>query len=288
MMRPRPGRSIDRLSLPGAKVRRVSGWNVEPSPNVTRMSRISTGAPSTTILSALNRPSDSLTSIVSRSTRKETSFRPRSSQSLRVLAQATATPSASRMAGKRIVFFMDLSLRPALAGREVDDLRREASAVDLPGECSRRARKHREGTPVHRNDAWNAQQLTCLRGFARPHRVEISDREQREVGFVELADQGHVGEDVRVSGVVDPETVLERDDVAAGIRGEVRLLSRAGGPRRVDRVHHPEFDAGHFLAPALVHPRHFLDASRAAVESELEDRDDRRPGLLRQSDAILA
>ena len=85
-----------------------------------------------------------------------------------------------------------------------------------------------------------------------------------------------------------PEAVLEGQDVAARVGGEVRFSSRPGSARRVDGLDHSELDAGDRLAPALVHARDLLDAARAAVEGQLEDRDDRRAGLLRERDAVVA
>src|SRR6266496_5882052 len=178
--------------------------------------------------------------------------------------------------------------RPGTAGGQLHDLSRETSFFQLFAEEGRRSPKNGERSPVHRYDTRDSQQLAGLGGLAGSHRVEVADGEKGQVRRVQLSDQGHVGEDVSVTGMIEPEAVLERHDIAARVGGKVRFSSRPGSTRRVDCLNHSELDAGDRLAPALVHARDLLDAARAAVEGQLEDRDDRRAGFLRERDAVVS
>src|SRR4051794_14320299 len=72
-----------------------------------------------------------------------------------------------------------------------------------------RSGKGREGPVVDRDDLADTQQLDRQRGFARAHRVQATDGQEGDIRPVQLADEAHVAEDVRVAGVVDAKPVLE-------------------------------------------------------------------------------
>ena len=68
---------------------------------------------------------------------------------------------------------------------------------------------------MHRYDRLHAQQLHRLGSAFRAHRVKVSDRQKGDIEFAQLGDQGHVAENVSVTGKIDRESVLELDHEAA-------------------------------------------------------------------------
>ena len=53
--------------------------------------------------------------------------------------------------------------------------------------------------------------------FARTHRVMVSNRQQRNIGRVQLADQFHVSEKRRIARVIHSEPARQPDDIAASL-----------------------------------------------------------------------
>src|SRR6476620_4961153 len=88
----------------------------------------------------------------------------------------------------------------------------DAKRVDQLLETLRRAGQDREGAVVHRDDLADAEHLAGTRRRVGAHRVVIADREERDLGRVELGDQPHVAEERGVAGEVHAPTGLERDD----------------------------------------------------------------------------
>jgi hypothetical protein len=64
---------------------------------------------------------------------------------------------------------------------------------------------------MDRHDPAYAEQPRRHGRFLRPQRVVVTYRQQRDVGAVQLADQGQPGERGRVAGVVDPAPVGSRE-----------------------------------------------------------------------------
>ena len=92
--------------------------------------------------------------------------------------------------------------------------------------------------------------------------------QDRHVGPVDLADQGHVGEDAGVARLVDPEAVGERDHEAgrlAAVADDRLAVDDAAG---VDRVRHREADPELLHRPAGVEADD-VHALAAEVHGEL-------------------
>ena len=124
---------------------------------------------------------------------------------------------------------------------------------------ARRADEHRKRAEVHGDDSFRLQQVAGIRGFARPHRVVIADRQQGEVGCVELADNPHIAEHIGIPGMINLQPGGKFDHVATGfpaINQLVAVLNAAG----VIGMDHGDFDVIQGLRAALVHLRQFLDA----------------------------
>src|SRR5215469_5148351 len=112
---------------------------------------------------------------------------------------------------------------------------------------------------MHWDDVVHAEQADSGRGFARSHRVMITDREHSQIGGIELAYQLHVTEYGCVACVIDLEPTGQMDNVAAGfatVDHLVAILNSAG----VNRVHHGDFDLAYSLRATLVHAARVLDA----------------------------
>ena len=78
----------------------------------------------------------------------------------------------------------------------------------------------------------DAEQLHRQRRLARTHREVAADRQERDVGPVQLADQPHVAEHVGVAGVIEAEAVLDLDHEAGRLAEVERRLAAARSSRR--------------------------------------------------------
>src|ERR1700730_9088103 len=86
-------------------------------------------------------------------------------------------------------------------------------------------------------------------GVPGPDGVEVANREEPALRMVQLADQGHVAEHVRVPREVDLEAVLELDDEAH----RLTAVAAVGQRRAVLGVDHGEGDPVDHLGTARVH-----------------------------------
>ena len=106
---------------------------------------------------------------------------------------------------------------------------------------------------------------TAAAAAARPHREVAADGQEGDVGPMQLADELHVAEDVRVAGEVDPPPILQLDDEADWLADVGRAAGRGvaehvtGGVVRVDHGH---ADAAGVEGAALVHAGDLIHTSR--------------------------
>src|SRR5258706_10005796 len=145
-----------------------------------------------------------------------------------------------------------------------------------------RSRENRERPEVDRDDLLDPEELDRRGSLAGPHRVVAADRQEREIRPVELADERQVAEDRRVSGVVDPATVLELDD-EPGRLAEIEGTLARGGPitRRVVGRDHRDPEAPGGDGAALVHPDDLDAGAGKPVLQPERELVDHRPGRLR-------
>src|SRR6185437_3997832 len=115
------------------------------------------------------------------------------------------------------------------------------------------------------------------------HGVVAADREDRDVGLVEPADDLHVPEHARVAGEVELRAVLDCGDDANGLAHVLEIVVRA----RVMRVRERELDAGGLDGAAFVRVEDVLDALLALEPvGQLDRGDDGAAVLLRQLDGV--
>src|SRR5271169_4409873 len=78
-----------------------------------------------------------------------------------------------------------------------------------------RARQRRECVEVHRNYDFRLEQSTGVSGFARAHGEDVAHGQTGDIRRVELADDGHVPEYIRIASVVELHSVREGEHVSA-------------------------------------------------------------------------
>ena len=116
-------------------------------------------------------------------------------------------------------------------------------------ELLRSAREDGEGAERHGDEFLDIRQevLGGVSSLPRAHADAVSDWEHRQVGLVDVVDQLHVAEDVRVASVVNPQVVVrDTDHEAAGRTAGQRRAVRKHANRRVVSTDHPN------LAPSII------------------------------------
>src|SRR3712207_2809049 len=125
-----------------------------------------------------------------------------------------------------------------------------------------------------------------MRGLVGSHDDPVADRQEGEVGAVELPDQLHIAEDRGVPGVVELEAALELYDVAhrrATVdHGPVLSLDARG----VEGVRRSYLDPPDLGCAAYLDRRYVLDALALEVGNDLEVGDRRRAGLSRDRNGV--
>ena len=130
----------------------------------------------------------------------------------------------------------------------------------------------REGAEVHGDYGFGLQEFAGVGRLARRHGEMVADGQHDNFGRVEIADDGHVAEDVGVAGVVELDSVGELEHVAARLAAVddlVAILYAAG----VDGVDHGDFRVGDGLRAALIHGRDLFDTFFLQPEAKLVDAD---------------
>ena len=89
-------------------------------------------------------------------------------------------------------------------------------------------------------------------------------------GSVDLADQSHVAEQIRIARVVDRPPIFQPDDEAARL-AHVDHLATINESAAVTGVRHRDDEPGDLLRPALVHRRGVLDAFALKPVAQLVD-----------------
>jgi hypothetical protein len=137
---------------------------------------------------------------------------------------------------------------------------------------------------VARDAALRAEQLEGDSRLVCSHGEVVADRQDDEIGLVEARDQGHVPEDARVAGEVDPEAALEPEHDPARLAG-VRSVR---GARRVEGVRQRHLHAVDVDRAALVDrvPRVLGDTLAGEPASQLDLRDDGAGVPLRERDGV--
>jgi hypothetical protein len=162
-------------------------------------------------------------------------------------------------------------------------LDRDAGRCELL-ELFDRSREDGEGAEVARHAALGADQLECDGCFARSHGVVIADRDDRDVGFVDAADQLHVAEHAGVSGEIERRAV-------GGLQHDSRRLAGVGAVRRgarMERVRQRDLHAIDVDRAALVRSVHIRFGNTLLPEpaAELDERDDLAVVLFREADGV--
>ena len=93
----------------------------------------------------------------------------------------------------------------------------QAAVRQRGSQLVRRPGQDRERAVVERDDVLHAEQLHGQRRRRRVHREVPTDRQHGEIRVVQVADQRHVAEDLRVAGVIDAVAILELHDEARRI-----------------------------------------------------------------------
>ena len=135
-----------------------------------------------------------------------------------------------------------------------------------------------------RHAARDAEQLERDGGLARAHRVVVADRQDRDVGLVDAADQLHVPEHARVPGEIDGRAVRRLEHDARRLAG----VGPVGRGARVERVRERELRAVDVDRAALVRSLQLrlVDTLLAEPAAQLDERDDLAVVLLGQGDRV--
>ena len=89
----------------------------------------------------------------------------------------------------------------------------------------RRALQRREGAIMNRDDMAALEKIPGRKsGVSRIHGKMATNRQQGQVRLVIGADQLHVGENPRIAGMVELETVFEFNDIASRLTAVVHTL----------------------------------------------------------------
>src|SRR5215471_5258122 len=125
-----------------------------------------------------------------------------------------------------------------------------------------------ESSKMHGNHHPWLQQPTSIRGFARPHGKHVSDWEHGHVRAIELVDDLHVAENVRVSGMIDLDSVLELNHIPAWLAAvnDLAVVFDAAGVVGMDHRHG---DVAYLLRAPFVHGHDLLRAFPGHPEAEL-------------------
>src|SRR5580765_3786417 len=128
---------------------------------------------------------------------------------------------------------------------------------------------------MHGDDGFGFEKFAGIGRFTRRHGEKIADRQHSDFRRIEIANDGHIAEDVRVAGVVNLHTIRELKHVAASFAAVddlVAILDTAG----MDSMHHGDFHADDRLRAALVHGGNLLHAFALQPQAELIDSDRKR------------
>jgi hypothetical protein len=150
-----------------------------------------------------------------------------------------------------------------------------------------RARQQREGAPVHRDHALDAQQLNRIRRLARSHREHIANRQHRHIGLIQLADDAHIAEYAGVARVIERQPVLQAHHIARRL-ARVDHLPALLQTAAVEGIHHRDGDAVNRHAAAFIHRLHLLHPVPTEVQIHLVDARNRRLIGLRNRHGVRA
>jgi hypothetical protein len=126
---------------------------------------------------------------------------------------------------------------------------------------------------MHGDNGFRLEQIAGVGGLARPHGEVIADRQHDDLRSVELSDDGHVSENVRVSGVVDLDAVFELDHITAGFAALDNLIAILDATGMVG-VHHGDSNVANLLRATLIHRGDFLGAFFLQPSAQFRNADD--------------
>src|SRR5579872_746741 len=169
--------------------------------------------------------------------------------------------------------------REGLARRHFDDAQTR-DIRGLPAEFFGSAGEYRKSPKVHRDDELHADQPDGVSGLLRIHRVVTADRQQGDIGFVDVTDDLHVHRRGGVPGVVDPNSVFERQHVTRCFAAVYHGIAVADAAT-MRSVRHGGLDAGRLDRAALVHADRLGDALFSQPRTGLDDADARALVTLR-------
>src|SRR5664279_990074 len=98
----------------------------------------------------------------------------------------------------------------------------------------------------------------------------VANREHHNPRRVQVPDDCHIAEDIRVARVVELYAIRKLQYIAtsfATVDDLIAVLNAAG----MDRMHHGDVDAGNGLGSALVHGRNPLDSLFLKPQAQLKD-----------------
>src|ERR1700687_717732 len=137
-------------------------------------------------------------------------------------------------------------------------------------QLARRSRQLRKRPEVHGDDSFRLQQFTGIGGFTRRHGEKVANGQHGDLRRIEIADDGHIAEDVGIARVVELDSVRELEHIPArfaAIDDLVAILYSAG----MHRVNHGDLHTRDGLRAALVHGCNLFDAFFLQPQAELVD-----------------
>src|SRR5579859_858366 len=135
--------------------------------------------------------------------------------------------------------------------------------------------QHGKCSVMNRDNRLGPQQAASVGSFAGSHGEVIANGQQGEVWFVEIVHKLHVAEDRGVAGVVDLQSILEFENVAARVAGvdDLAFVLDAAGVQGVDHGH---ADICHHLRSAFVHGLEVFNSLLSQPGAELKNSNHRR------------
>lgn len=112
---------------------------------------------------------------------------------------------------------------------------------------------------MHRDDELRLQELARISRFARRHGEQIADRQHHQLRRIQLANDLHVAEHIRITCVIDLDAALQFHDITTRFAA-VYDLPVVLDPARVVRMNHGDTNALNHLRSTLIHRQNLFRA----------------------------
>jgi hypothetical protein len=131
---------------------------------------------------------------------------------------------------------------------------------------------------MHRHDLPNPQQFARESRAGRSHSETVADRQESDLGRVQLPDETHVAKNRRIASEINRQAVLEAKHVTDWL-AEIHWLCRLDPTAAMLRTNHCDVNTLKIQCPPFVHWVQFLKPLSFEPPAYFLSRDDRRCGV---------